>query len=164
MTGGAYSVPEVRRLLATLVASKPGGRIGECGTSYGDGALAMAEALAAGATLVTAEIDATRARAARARLAPYAVEVLDGRWQDVLPARAPFDLLFADAGDYGPELFDLLAPGGVVVKDDLDPDRPDRAGDPVRRLFLDDRRLATTEILVSPRMAVIVGVRRAATG
>ena len=57
MTGGAYSIPEVQRLVATLVASKPGGRIAELGTSYGDGAKAIVAALPAGATFVTVELD-----------------------------------------------------------------------------------------------------------
>ena len=35
MTGGGSSIPEVQRLLATLVASKPGGRIAEIGTAFG---------------------------------------------------------------------------------------------------------------------------------
>jgi predicted O-methyltransferase YrrM len=45
VTAGAYSIPEVQRLVATLVASKPGGRIAEIGTSYGEGAEAIAAAL-----------------------------------------------------------------------------------------------------------------------
>ena len=80
MTAGAYSIPEVQRLVATLVASKPGGRIAELGTSYGDGARAIAAALPPGATFVTAEIDPERAARARAALAGAPAEVLEGDW------------------------------------------------------------------------------------
>src|SRR5436305_4460252 len=125
MTAGAYSIPEVRRLVATLVASKPNGRIAELGTSYGDGAEAIAAALPRGATFVTVEIDPERAARARGRLAGTTadVEVLEGDWRDHLPQRAPFDAIFADAGVDYDRVVDLLAPGGILVKDDLTPGR-----------------------------------------
>ena len=72
MTAGSYSVPEVQRLLATLVASKPGGRIAEIGTSYGDGAQAIVAALGPDATFVTVEVEPYRAaQAARTFLASH---------------------------------------------------------------------------------------------
>src|SRR3954469_5169493 len=112
MTAGAYSIPEVQRLVATLVASKPNGRIAEIGTSYGDGARAIAAALQGGATFVTVEIDADRAAQAREELAGTAAEVLEGDWHDHLPQRGPFDVIFADGGRDYDEVADLLAPGG----------------------------------------------------
>src|ERR1700746_892566 len=48
MPAGAYSIPEVQQLVATLVASKPGGRVAEIGTSYGDGAKAIVAVLPPG--------------------------------------------------------------------------------------------------------------------
>jgi hypothetical protein len=87
VTAGAYSIAEVQRLVATLVASKPGGKIG-------------------------------------------------------------YD-----------EVVDLLAPGGIVVKDDLTPGRPIE-GDATREALLLDPRLEATEILVTAEMACIVAVRR----
>lgn len=51
----------------------------------------------------------------------------------------------------------LLAPGGILVKDDL---TPGMAGDPVREALLGDDRLAGVEILTTPTMAAIVAVRR----
>lgn len=159
MTAGAYSIPEVQRLVATLVASKPGGRIAEIGTSYGDGALAIVAALQGGASFVTVELDADRAARARERLAGTAVEVLEGDWRQHLPARAPFDLVFADGGvGYG-EVADLLGPGGILVKDDLTPGRP-VDGDSTREALLRDPRLEATELLVTPEMACVVAVRR----
>jgi predicted O-methyltransferase YrrM len=159
LTGGAYSVPAVQRLVATLVASKPGGRIAEIGTSYGDGAEAIASALAGGASFVTVELDAERAAAARARLAGTDAEVLHGDWRDVLPPLAPFDVLFADGGVGYERAVDLLAPGGILVKDDLTPGGAIE-GDPVREALLLDPRVAATEILVTTEMACVVAVRR----
>jgi predicted O-methyltransferase YrrM len=149
----------VQRLVATLVASKPGGRIAEIGTSYGDGAAAIAAALQAGASFVTVELDTARAEAARERLAGTVAEVLQGDWRELLPPRGPFDLIFADGGVAYDRVADLLAPGGIVVKDDLTPRRP-VDGDPAREALLRDPRLEATEVLVTPEMACIVAVRR----
>ena len=159
MTAGAYSIPEVQRLVATLVASKPNGKVAEIGTSYGDGAKAIVAALPAGATFVTVELDPERAAQARDALAGTGAEVLEGDWRDHLPQRGPFDALFADGGgDYG-SVIDLLAPGGVLVKDDLTPGRP-IDGDATREALLLDPRVEAAEILVTPQMACIVAVRR----
>jgi predicted O-methyltransferase YrrM len=149
----------VQRLVATLVASKPGGRIAEIGTSYGDGAAAIAAALADGASFVTVEVDPQRAAAARERLARTPAEVLAGDWRDLLPPRAPFDLVFADGGVAYDRVADLLAPGGILVKDDLAPGRP-VDGDATREALLRDARLEATEVLVTPAMSCIVAVRR----
>ena len=160
MTAGAYSIPEVQRLLATLVSSKPGGRIAEIGTAYGDGARAIVDALPADATFVTVEIDRKRAAHAREALAGTRAEVLEGDWRDLLPQRGPFDLLFADGGRDYELVIDLLAPGGIVVKDDLSPDWPAKESDPTRRALLADPRVEAIEILVREDMAAIVAVRR----
>jgi predicted O-methyltransferase YrrM len=159
LTAGAYSIPEVKRLLATLVASKPGGRIAEIGTSYGEGARAIADALQDGATFITVELDPERAAQAREALTDTVAEVIQGDWRDVLPARAPFDVVFADGGVAYELVAELLAPGGIVIKDDLTPGRP-ADGDPTREALLLDARLEATEILVTPEMACIVAVRR----
>jgi predicted O-methyltransferase YrrM len=149
----------VQRLVATLVASKPGGRIAEIGASYGDGAAAIAAALAGGASFVTVELDPRRAAAARDRLAGTSAEVLTGDWRDLLPPRAPFDLVFADGGVAYDRVADLLAPGGILVKDDLTPGG-EVEGDPTREALLRDARLEATEVLVTPTMSCIVAVRR----
>jgi predicted O-methyltransferase YrrM len=77
-------------------------------------------------------------------------------------ARGPFDLIFFDGGTRG-ETFELaislLAPGGILIKDDLTPGRP-IAGDPVREAFFQDRRLVAVEILTTASTAAIVAVRR----
>jgi predicted O-methyltransferase YrrM len=159
LTAGSYSIPEVQRLVATLVASKPGGRIAELGTSYGDGARAIVEALPPGSAFVTAEIDPDRAAQAREALAGTPAEVLEGDWQELLPPRGPFDVVFADGGVAYDKVADLLAPGGILIKDDLTPGRP-VAGDATREALLLDPRLEAVEVLVTPEMACIVAVRK----
>ena len=149
----------MKRLLAALAATKPGGRVAEAGASLGDGAAAIAEALPAGASFVTCEVDPERAAAARERLAGLPVELVEAPWQEALPPRGPFDLLFFDAGGIGPEVVDLLAPGGILVKDDMTPGRP-VDGDPVRELLLRDPRLVSVELLTTPESAAILAVRR----
>src|SRR5205807_3222335 len=108
--------------------------------------------LPAGATFVTVELDPERAEQARRVLAGTQAEVLEGDWRDHLPGRAPFDAVFADGGVGYDEVVDLLAPGGIVVKDDLTPGRP-VAGDATREALLLDPRLEAAEILVTPEMA-----------
>jgi predicted O-methyltransferase YrrM len=162
LTDGGSSIREVQRLLAVLAASRPHGRVAELGTAFGEGARAIVDALPPGATFVTVEADEVRYETAREALAGTRAEVLLGRWQDVLPERAPFDLLFLDAGvreGDATEALALLAPGGIVVKDDLTPGRP-VDGDPVRELLLRNPELVATEILTTPSTAAIVAVRR----
>src|SRR3954447_23682136 len=160
MTAGAYSIREVQRLVATLVASKPGGRVAELGTSYGEGAKAILAALPPRTSFVTVEIDPDRAAQARAALAGTEAEVLEGDWRDVLAGRGPFDVVFADGGVGYEQAVDLLAPGGILIKDDLTPGRPVE-GDATREALLLDPRVEAVELLVTPEMACIVAVRRA---
>jgi predicted O-methyltransferase YrrM len=162
LTAGGSSLPEVQRLVAALVAAKPGGRVAEIGTAFGEGAAAIAAVLPRDATFVTVEKDPERAAEARKRLAGTRAELLEAMWQDVLPQRGPFDLVFFDGGQRSNlnDVIELLAPGGILVKDDLTPGRA-IDGDPVREAFLRDERLAAAEILVRPDMAAIVACRRA---
>jgi predicted O-methyltransferase YrrM len=159
LTAGAYSIPEVQQLVATLVASKPGGRIAEIGTSYGDGARAILAALAPGTSFVTVEVDPARVEQAREALYGTEAQVLEGDWRELLPPLGPFDLVFADGGAGYDEVIDLLAPGGLAVKDDLTPGEP-VDGDATREALLLDPRVIATEILVTPEMACIVATRR----
>lgn len=162
MTGGGSSIPEVQNLLATLVAAKPGGRIAEIGTAFGAGAKAIVDALTADATFVTVEPDPGRYTEARGALEGTRAEILNANWEDVLPARGPFDLIFFDGGTRGSTLelaVSLLAPGGILIKDDLTPDRS-VASDLVREALFHDRRLAAVELLTTPATAAIVAARR----
>jgi predicted O-methyltransferase YrrM len=157
VTDGGSSIPAVQALLRVLVTGR---RAAELGTAFGEGAAAMAETAR---EVVTVEIDLERAEAARERLAGCAnVELLVGDWRELLPSCAPFDLLFADGGlreaDAWEAALALVAPGGLIVKDDLSPGRP-VDGDPVREFLLRDPRLAAVEILTTPGTAAIVATR-----
>jgi predicted O-methyltransferase YrrM len=156
VTDGGTSIPAVRALLRALATGRDAA---ELGTAFGEGAAAMAETAR---SVVTVESDPERAALASARLAPFAnVEVLAGDCYAALRGRGPFGLVFADGGrPYDWEaILELVAPGGILVKDDLTPGRPVE-GDGVRELLLRDPRLAAAEILVDARMAAIVAVRR----
>jgi predicted O-methyltransferase YrrM len=123
MTAGGSSIPEVQRLLAILSAGR---RVAEIGTAFGEGAAAIAETAA---SLVTVERDEERAALAADRLAGFAnVELLVGDWRELLPPRAPFDLVFLDGGRAKTEVasLELVRPGGLLVMDDLTPGRPGR--------------------------------------
>jgi predicted O-methyltransferase YrrM len=157
VTDGGSSLPAVQALLRVLASGR---RVAEIGTAFGEGAAAMAETAR---ELVTVEVDPERVAAARSRLAGLAnVELLEGDWHELLPARAPFELVFADGGlrsreDYE-ALMALVPRGGLIVKDDLTPGRP-VDGDPVREFLLRNDGLAAVELLTTPETAVIVATR-----
>jgi predicted O-methyltransferase YrrM len=156
VTAGGSSLPEVQRLLAVLAAGK---RCAETGTAFGKGAAAIASTAR---SLVTVESDPERARVASERLGRLAnVDLLVGDWRELLPASAPYELLFFDAGraDESQAAIDLLVPGGLFVKDDLTPDRVGK--DPVRAFLLDHPQLLAVEILTSTAHAAIVASKRA---
>src|ERR671934_2908943 len=122
LTAGGSSIPEVRRLLAVLAAGK---RVAEVGTAYGLGAQALAPTAREGVTL---ELDPERARVAREALAGLPnVEALEGDWAELLPPRAPFELLFMDGGGWKHDLaqarrmLEPLPPGGLPGVDDMTP-------------------------------------------
>jgi predicted O-methyltransferase YrrM len=160
LTGGGSSIPEVQRLLAVLAAGR---RCGEAGTAFGEGAAAIASTAA---SLVTVELDEGRAEIARERLAGLDdVELVVGDWRRELPARGPFELVFLDGGGWkrdpyalGPLGVDLLAPGGVLVVDDMTPGRP--GPDPVRDFLFGHPSLVTVELLTTPATAVLVAAKR----
>jgi predicted O-methyltransferase YrrM len=157
VTDGGSSIPAVQALLRVLAAGR---RVAEIGTAFGEGAAAIAETAR---ELVTVELDPARAAVARERLAGFAnVELIVGDWREVLPSRAPFELVFADGGlrargDYE-ALLPLVEPGGMFVKDDLTPERAVDV-DPVREFLLGDPRLVGVEIMTTPTTAAIVATR-----
>jgi predicted O-methyltransferase YrrM len=162
MTGGGSSIPEVQHLLAVLATGR---RVAEAGTAFGEGAAAMAETAE---SVVTVERDVERAALAAVRLGRYpTVELLVGDWLELLPPRGPFGLLFLDAGGFkhapnaASELVvGLLEPGGLLVLDDLTPDRP--GFDPVRAWALGHPALVASEVLTTPETAALVVARRTA--
>lgn len=70
--------------------------------------------------------------------------------------------VFFDVGTRGDTLqltINLLAPGGILIKDDLAPGAVG-GSDAVREAFLDDERLVGVEILSTPSAAAIIAARR----
>ena len=158
-TGFAKSCsPETGRLLRVLAGQRGRVRVAEIGAGCGVGSAWLLAGLAPEVPFLTVEPDDARAAAVAELLAGDAnARVLHGEWATELPPEAPFDLLFADAtsAKADEELVGLLAPGGMLVLDDLTPGYADP--DPVRELWLGHRRLVATELQVSSREAVIVG-------
>jgi predicted O-methyltransferase YrrM len=157
VTGGGSSLPEVQRLLAVLSAGK---RCAEVGTAFGEGAAAIASTAR---SLVTVELDLDRVSIAAYRLRRFPnVELLAGDWRDQLPQRGPFELLFFDGGrlDEAPDAIDLVAVGGLIVKDDLSPDW--EGPDPVRELLFNHPDFVAVELLTTPQTAAVLAVRLAA--
>ena len=169
--GPSCCLPAAGRVLAVLAAGRPGGRFAELGTGVGAGAAWLASGMDATATLVTVEADPDRAALATEVLAgDDRITVLAGDAAVLIPPRAPFDLVFLDTRHPRPAaLIDLLAPGGVLVVDDVTPvaalpaDSPFRTGDPKRALFADRRLVATEIVLPDLANSVLVGVRRPST-
>ncbi|MGA8485587.1 MAG: hypothetical protein WB684_00815, partial [Gaiella sp.] len=89
------------------------------------------------------------------------IDVLHGDWREVLPAHAPFDLIFVDGGrakDDPDAVLALAAPGATLVLDDFSADwqRPD----PRRDVWLAHPRLVAVEIGTGQTARVLVAVVR----
>jgi predicted O-methyltransferase YrrM len=167
------SIPEIGRLLALLVSQRPRGRFAEIGSGCGVGSAWVVDAMGPEAEFVTIEADEERAGAVSRLFADQRqVRVLHGDWHDLLPPEGPFDLLFFDGGNWkrgdveaeSEAALELVAPGGLVVIDDLTPDslwpeewrgRPD----PVREFWLADPRLRAVEVMTTPETAAIVATK-----
>ncbi len=156
------SLPEDGALLHVLAARRGLLRVAEIGTGVGVGAAWIVSALPPQVPFFTCEPDAVRARRAAELFADDPnVTVLHGPWQEVLPAEAPFDLLFVDGGgakDDADAVVGLLAPGGTAVLDDFwrDPALPDTRRD----AWLGHPLLVAVELWVTPERRAIVAVRR----
>jgi predicted O-methyltransferase YrrM len=149
---------ETGRLLQVLAGQRGHERVAEIGTGCGVGSAWILSALDPGVAFLTVELDEDRAADATELLAEdESARVLHGDWRELLPAEAPFDFLFADGGKakYDEELVGLLAPGGMLVLDDLTPGYADP--DPVRELWLSHPRVVAVELQISRREVVIVG-------
>ena len=161
-------IPEVGRLLHVLAGQRGRAQVGELGTGCGVGAAWIVSALPPTVPFVTVELDPTLAEAAADLFAEDEnVRVLEGDWHEVMPAEAPFDLLFYDGGGKqhpeldGEQVVSLLAPGATIVMDDLTPHRGQTPGsDPVRDFWLNHPEIAALELLTTPETAAIVGTRR----
>ncbi len=165
-------LPAHGRLLSVLAAGRPGGRIGETGTGCGVGLAWLASGADPSTRLVSIELDAERAAAARDLFAgvPH-VTVVTGDWSE-LEAHGPFDLLALDGGGggksgdepIGPRRW--LAPGGTVVLDDFTPrtawppPHPDGDVDRIRLHWLEHPDLLATEVVTGPTSCTLVATLR----
>ncbi|GIJ24287.1 O-methyltransferase [Micromonospora lutea] len=166
---GACEDP-VGPLLATLAAAvPPDGRILELGTGTGVGTAWLVDGLGRrdDARLETVELDEVLAAAVRADDWPTHVTIHTGDAEALLPTLGWFDLIFADAvaGKWtGLHLtIDALAPGGLLVVDDMDLERytdPEHraAVRRVERTLTDDPRLVTARI--SAGTGLMISTRR----
>ena len=122
------ALPDLGRLLETLAASRPSGRILEIGSAIGYGTLRLARGAREG-QVITVERDPARIAIARQYLETGGVlarvELLEGEALEVLRGvRGPFDMVFIDGDkrDYR-RCLDLTLPlvtiGGIVVVDNL---------------------------------------------
>lgn len=121
------SESRVGSLLATLVASKPGGRFLELGTGTGHGTAWLLAGMDDASTLETVDTDASVVAIAQKHLgsdARVTFHVMDGA-EFLRRASSPFDLIYADAwpGKFSQlnDALSLLRPGGMYVIDDLLP-------------------------------------------
>jgi predicted O-methyltransferase YrrM len=167
------SIPEIGRLLAVLVSQWPRGRFAEIGSGCGVGSAWIVTAMGPEATFATVEADEERAGAVSRLFADQPqVRTFHGDWHDVLPSEAPFDLLFFDGGSWkrgdveaeSEAALELVAPGGLVVIDDLTPEslwpeewrgRPDA----VREFWLTNPRLRGAEVMTTLKTAAIVATK-----
>ena len=120
--------PHTRGLIQCLLEMLRPARILEIGTAVGYSALVMYTYAPAPCEIITIERDEERAARARENFAAFSAEgvtLLEGDAAGVLPElQGTFDLIFMDAakGQYIrflPEVKRLLAPGGVLVSDNV---------------------------------------------
>ena len=122
------SAPGVGRLLAVLAAAvPPHGRIIELGTGSGVGVAWLVHGLGSrtDVTVTSVDTDARLLGAVRDDAWPAFVALVEGDGAAAVRAQGPFDLIFADAPsgkvDGLEHTVAALAPGGMLVVDDMDP-------------------------------------------
>lgn len=135
-------------LLHVLAGRRGIERVAEIGTGTGVGTAWLASALLPGTPLFTAESEPVLAQAAAAIFADDPdVHVLPGDWREVLPPRAPFDLIFVDGGrakDDPDAVLGLAAPGATLVMDDFSADW--QGSDARRERWLSHPRVVVVEL------------------
>jgi demethylmenaquinone methyltransferase/2-methoxy-6-polyprenyl-1,4-benzoquinol methylase len=157
------------RLLATLSAAvAPGGRILELGTGAAVGLAWITHGLGdrPDVTVISVEKDEQTALISAGLPWPAGVDLRVGDAEQLLPALGAFDLIFADAlgGKWTglDRTIAALAPGGVLVLDDMDPRRYPAehhgvlAG--IRLALTQEKALVTTELAIGS--GLILATRR----
>jgi predicted O-methyltransferase YrrM len=154
-------------LLKTLAAQVTNGKICEMGTGFGVGSSWILESLKPGTDFFTIDNDLEKVNSVVRYINGPNIYVVHGDWRVILESQ-PFDLLFADSGklkELEPNLlFNSLKVGGTILLDDLTPmelwpeEWMDRV-DPVRKYWLNHPNMHCTELLVTPRHGVIIGVK-----
>jgi caffeoyl-CoA O-methyltransferase len=163
------------KMMTRLAGAK---RVLEIGTFTGYSALCFAEALPAGGTVITCDIDEKAATVARRYLAQAAfgrkISIRMGPALETMRTlTSPFDLIFIDADkanyvNYYRRSLDLLAPNGVILIDNVlwsgevlkqpPPDESTAAIQELNRTVAADPNV--TAVLVTIRDGILV-VRRA---
>jgi predicted O-methyltransferase YrrM len=156
-------------LLATLVASKPGGKILELGTGIGAGAAWLLDGMDSAAKLTSVELDPDVQAVAVKHLGAdprVTFEVADARTWLLGYTAELFDFAFVDCRPgkflYLEDLLTLLRTGGLYVGDDLLP-QPTWPGDHQERVDAFLERLPSVPYLRSTTLAwasgLVIGVR-----
>lgn len=173
--------PNEGRFLALVVALTGARQVLEIGTFTGYSALAMAEALPPGGTIVTCEVDPDHAAMARRHIeaSGYADRIdvrLGPALETIAGVDGPFDLAFIDADkvnylNYYEAVLPKLAAGGVILADNvlwsgrvLDGDDHSDETQAIRRFndhVRDDSRVSCVMLTVRDGVSVI---RRAPEG
>jgi predicted O-methyltransferase YrrM len=164
------SEPAVGALLATLAASKPGGRLLELGTGTGHGTAWLLFGMDRAATLDTVDSDPSVVSIARRLLggdSRATFHVTDGAEFLRNAPRDHFDLIYADAwpGKFShlDEALSLLRTGGIYAIDDLlpQPNWPEGHAPKVPALIGDiERRPGFTTVKLAWASGLMLVVRQ----
>jgi predicted O-methyltransferase YrrM/precorrin-2 methylase len=167
---GIYYGSDARtgELLRALAASKPGGALLELGTGIGLGAAWLLAGMDAGARLTSVDIQEAGGIARRCLSDDPRLELVTKDATDVLADRGGrrFDLIFADAppGKFSDvdRALDALAPGGLYVTDDMDPQQHDPERAPLLARLLASLRAREDLVLTELRWGtgLLVATRR----
>lgn len=121
--------PVTAQLLSVLTRAVRPHRVLELGTAIGYSAILMAEHLSPGGEIITVERDEVMIARARENIEKAGfsgvIRIVEEEAATALCwLEGPFDLIFLDAakGQYGeflPDCLRLLAPGGILISDDV---------------------------------------------
>jgi predicted O-methyltransferase YrrM/precorrin-2 methylase len=167
---GIYYGSDARtgELLRALAASKPGGALLELGTGIGLGAAWLLAGMDARARLTSIDVQEAGGIASRCLSHDARLELVTRDATDFLAGLGArrFDLIFADAppGKFSDleRALDALAPGGLYVADDMDPQQLDPERAPLLARLLATLRAREDLVLTELRWGtgLLVAARR----